>query len=94
MPKLKVSDEEQRDRIVRACIAGNQEREGISNKVLAKRLCIAESTLSRKKNHPGSFALDAMRIVAKVLKFTPFQASSILLRRELTAVEIKDFILL
>ena len=38
--------------------------------------------------------LDEMQKIATVLKFTPLQAASVLLGRELTSKEIKEFILL
>ena len=77
MPKLKPNIQEERNRIVRACIAGNKEK-----------------TIQNKYHRPETYSLDEIQKIATVLKFTPIQAASVLLGRELTSKEIKEFILL
>ena len=94
MPKIKPTQSEERNRITRACIACNQERYDISNASLANHLGVSLQTLTKRKANPETFTLQELQIVAKYLKFTPIQAASIVLGRDLTAKEIKDFILL
>ena len=81
MPKLKPSMQEERNRIVRACIAGNKERMAIDDAALAIKVGVTKKTIQNKYHRPE-------------LKFTPIQAASVLLGRELTSKEIKEFILL
>ena len=94
MPKLKPSPEEDRNRIIRAIIAGNQERYAITDEFLAARLCISVSTFKKKKARPVNFDLMDIHVLSKHLKFTPVQAASIALGRDITAKEVKDFILM
>lgn len=93
MPKLKPSEQEEKNRIVRACIAGNQERQGIDDARLAKYLGVVPETVRNKKKRPETFTLRELQAVSRVLKFSPVQAASIVLGRDLTASEIKNFIL-
>ena len=88
MPKLKPSMQEERNRIVRACIAGNKERLAIDDAALAVKVGVTKKTIQNKYHRPETYSLDEMQKIATVLKFTP------LLGRELTSKEIKEFILL
>lgn len=95
MPKTKPTEREERMRITKAALIGNQTRYGVDDHQLAKSLGIVVETYRNKKNHqPGQFSLEDMQALAKMLKFTPVQAASVLLGRDLTAKEIKDFILM
>ena len=94
MPKLKPSMQEERNRIVRACIAGNKERLAIDDAALAVKVGVTKKTIQNKYHRPETYSLDEMQKVATVLKFTPIQAASVLLGRELTSKEIKEFILM
>ena len=91
MPKLKPNIQEERNRIVRACIAGNKER---LDAVLAIKVGVTKKTIQNKYHRPETYSLDEIQKIATVLKFTPIQAASVLLGRELTSKEIKEFILL
>ena len=93
MPKLKPNIQEERNRIVRACIAGNKERLAI-DAVLAIKVGVTKKTIQNKYHRPETYSLDEIQKIATVLKFTPIQAASVLLGRELTSKEIKEFILL
>lgn len=93
MPKLKPSDQEERNRIVRACIAGNQERQGIDDAGLAKYLGVVPDTVRNKKKRPETFTLRELQAVSRALKFSPIQSASIVLGRDLTTSEIRDFVL-
>lgn len=93
MPKLKPSDQEERNRIVRACISGNQERQGMDDASLAKYLGVATETVRNKKKRPETFTLRELQAAGRALKLSPVQAASIVLGRDLTASEVRDFIL-
>lgn len=94
MPKIKPSYYEERRRIVRACITANQERYGYTDEHLAKILCITVQTFRRRMKYPDSFTLNELQSLGHTLKFTPIQAASIILGRDITAKEVKDFILM
>ena len=92
--QLKPSMQEERNRIVRACIAGNKERLAIDDAALAIKVGETKKTIQNKYHRPETYSLDEMQKIATALKFTPLQAASVLLGRELTSKEIKEFILL
>ena len=93
MPKLKPSPQEERNRIVRACIASGQERQAITDEFLAEHLGIGISTFRKRKSHPELFTLGELQILSNYLKFTPIQAASIVLGRDITSKEVKEFIM-
>lgn len=94
MPKITPSAFEERRRITRAFIAANQERYGYTDEQLAKRLCISVQTFRKRKKDPDYFTLVELQTLSRALKFTPIQAASIVLGRDITAKEVKDFILM
>lgn len=94
MPKLKPSEKEERDRITRSVIRGNQERYGVDDGQIAKTLGLHPYTYRDKLNEPERIRLDELQALSRLLKFTPIQAASLVLGRDLTAREIKDFILM
>ena len=94
MPKIKPYAFEERNRIVRSCIAANQERYAITNENLAKLLGVTPQTIRNRKKKPETFTLWELHALSRTLKFTPIQAASIVLGRDLTAKEVKDFILM
>jgi len=94
VPKLKPTEQEEANRIVRACISANMERQALDNEKLALVLGQNVVTVRRKRNSPETFTLLDMQRLAKKLKFTPIQAASIVLGRDLTTKEIKEFILM
>lgn len=71
MPKLKPTPLEDRNRIIRAIIAGNQERYAISDEFLAEHLSMSLTTFRKKKARPVNFDLMDVHTLAKHLKFTP-----------------------
>lgn len=93
MPKLKPSPQEERNRIVRSCITANQERYAITDKFLAEHLVMSITTLRKRKLHPETFTLEELQYLSKYLKFTPIQAASIVLGRDITSKEVKEFIM-
>lgn len=94
MPKLKPTEQEAANRIVRSCISANMERQAMNNEQLAAVLGQTAITVRRKRNSPENFTLQDMQRMAKKLKFTPIQAASMVLGRDLTTKEIKEFILM
>lgn len=94
MPRLKPSEREERRRIVRAVIAGNLERYGLKDEAIAERAGVHVNTIRNRMGDPGMYRLGELWALADVLKFSPIQAASIVLGRDLTAKEIKDFILM
>lgn len=94
MPKLKPSEQEEANRIVRACISCNMERYMVSEDLMAAKLGVTKRTIQSRRNHPESFELKDIQRLAKILKFTPIQAASMVLGRDLTNKEIKEFILM
>ena len=91
MPKLKLSEQETANRIIRSCISCNMEREDMDNKKLALILGQDVVTIRRKRNNPENFTVRDMQRLAK---FTPIQAASVVLGRDLTTKEVRDFILM
>ncbi len=94
MPRLKPSEREERKRIVRAVISGNKERYGVDDVALAAQSGVTDRTLRSRRDDPGMYRLEELWALARELRFTPTQAVSIVLGRDLTAKEIKDFILM
>ena len=58
MPKLKPSMQEERNRIVRACIAGNKERLAIDDAALAVKVGVTKKTIQNKYHRPETYSLD------------------------------------
>ena len=94
MPKVKPSIFEERNRIVRSCICVNKERYGYTDEDLAKPLGVTLQTIKRRKKDPENFTLFELQALGRTLKFTPVQAASIVLGRDITSKEVKDFILM
>lgn len=94
MPRLKPSPQEDRNRIIRAIIVYNQERYALSDESVANYLNMSLATFRKKKAHPVNFDLIDIHALSRYLKFTPVQAASIALGRDITAKEVKDFILM
>ncbi len=83
MPKLKPSIYEECRRITRSCIAANQERYGYTDEQLAKLLCVTVQTFRKRKKAPDNFTLIELQSLGRTLKFTPVQAVSIILGRDM-----------
>ncbi len=93
MPKLKPTEREEINRIVRSCIVGGMERQGLSSSDMARKLSVSEGTIRNRMNNPSDFTVRELVCAAKALKFTPFQAASIILGREITVKEVFDGVL-
>lgn len=67
MPKVKMTDTEEKNRNVRAVIAKNQELQSLSDKEMAVKLHCTRQTFQNKKKRPETFTLKEIRILAVVL---------------------------
>lgn len=94
MPKLKPSEQEERNRIVRAAISSNMDLYAISEDEVAARAGFTKRTLQNKRAKPETFSLDELQKIGKTLKFTPVQAASIIMGRVVTSKEVKEFLML
>lgn len=94
MPKIKVNDREERNRVIRAILAGNRERYGVDIDTLATYMGVSSRTAYTRLELPETMLIKEVQGANKILRFTPIQAASIVLGRNLTAKEIKDFLLL
>ena len=69
------------------------ERYAITDEYIAKSLNITMVTYRKRKENPNFFTLQDLQTLSRILKFTPVQAASIVLGRDLTAKEFRDFII-
>ena len=70
MPKLKETDEQQKDRLTRAIIAKNMELYGLSEEQVAVKLRFAKRTFQNKRKRPGTFTLEELRRLGTALKLS------------------------
>lgn len=78
MPKLKESDEEQKNRLTRAYIAKNMELYDLSDEQIAVKLRCTKRTFQNKKKRPETFTLGELRKLCIVIKLTDEEKSLIL----------------
>ncbi|MDF2858670.1 MAG: hypothetical protein K0Q87_4521 [Neobacillus sp.] len=78
MPKLKESDEEQKNRLTRAYIAKNMELYGLSDEQIAVKLRCTKRTFQNKKKRPETFTLGELRKLCIVIKLNDEEKSLIL----------------
>ena len=78
MPKLKGSDEEQKNRLTRAYIAKNMELYDLSDEQIAVKLRCTKRTFQNKKKRPETFTLGELRKLCIVIKLTDEEKSLIL----------------
>lgn len=67
MPKLKLSDFEQKKLIARTTIRKRMELKQIQNKEIAKRLNRPENTIKYRWQHPETFRLEDLWIMVSAL---------------------------
>lgn len=94
MPKLKPNPTEEASRVVRSCMAGNMELYAVSEDLLATKMMVTKRTVQNRRDRPENFTLEELWAVAKALKWTPIQAASVVLGRQLTSKEVKEFIMM
>jgi hypothetical protein len=78
VPKLKESDEEQKNRLTRAYIAKNMKLYDLSDEQIAVKLRCTKRTFQNKKKRPETFTLGELRKLCIVIKLTDEEKSLIL----------------
>jgi hypothetical protein len=78
VPKLKESDEEQKNRLTRAYIAKNMELYDLSDEQIAVKLRCTKRTFQNKKKRPETFTLGELRKLCTVIKLSDEEKSLIL----------------
>lgn len=78
MPKLKESEELQKDRLARAYIAKNMELYGLNDEQIAARLRCTKRTFQNKKKHPETFTLGELRKLCIVIRLSNEEKSLIM----------------
>lgn len=69
MPRIAVSEDEMKDRILRGSIKNAKELQGIEISKLSKLTGIPESTLYAKIRAPSCFTVRELRLVFKALRY-------------------------
>ncbi len=70
MPRLKESEESQKDRYTRAFIAKNMELYGLSEEHIAVKLRCTKRTFQNKRKWPETFTLKELRKLSVVIKLS------------------------
>jgi hypothetical protein len=70
MPKLKESEELQKDRLTRAYIAKNMELYNLSEEQIAIKLRCSKRTFQNKRKRPETFTLKELRNLCSAIKFS------------------------
>lgn len=70
MPRLKESDELQKDRIARSYIAKNMELYNMSDEEVALKLRCTKRTFQNKKKRPDTFTLGELRKLCIAIKLS------------------------
>lgn len=70
MPKLKETDEQQKDNVTRAHLAYYQELYKLSDEDIAIKMHCTRQTYQNKKKRPNTFTLGELRRLCKILKIT------------------------
>ena len=68
MPKLKESEDQKKDNLVRAYIAKNQALYGLSDEEVAVKIRCTRRTYQNKKRKPATFTLGELRRLADAIK--------------------------
>lgn len=78
MPKLKESEELQKDRLTRAYIAKNMELYNLSDEQVAIKLRCTKRTFQNKKKRPETFTLGELRKLCTAIKLSNEEKSLIM----------------
>ena len=70
MPKLKINDNQQMDLLLTGAISNGMITNRLDRPQTAKKVLVSISTFNRKMRMPGTFTLEELRRVCKVLSFT------------------------
>ena len=94
MPKLRPNPTEEARRVVRSCISASMDLYDVDDELLAAKIGVKSRTVKSRRERPETFTLGELWSASKTLKLTPIQAASIVLGRQLTSKEVKEFILM
>lgn len=78
MPKLKESQEQQKDRIVRAYIAKNMVLYGLTDAQIAVELHCTKRTFQNKMKRPETFTLGELRKLCVAIKLSDEEKTMLL----------------
>jgi hypothetical protein len=78
VPKLKESEEIQKDRLTRAYIAKNMELYNLNDEQVATKLRCTKRTFQNKKKRPETFTLGELRKLCTVIKLSTEEKALIL----------------
>ena len=78
MPKLKESEEAQKDRITRAYIAKNMALYNMSDEEVAVKLRCTKRTFQNKKKRPETFTLGELWKLCSVIKLSDEEKAQII----------------
>ncbi len=78
MPKLKESEEEQKNNVTRAYIAKNMALYNLSDEQVAIKLRCTKRTFQNKKKRPETFTLGELRQLCTVIKLSSEEKSLIM----------------
>ncbi len=78
MPKLKESEEEQKNNITRAYIAKNMALYNLTDEQVALKIRCAKRTFQNKKKRPETFTLGEIRKLCTVIKLNAEEKSLII----------------
>lgn len=88
-----VSKTEKRISVTRGIIAGAMARLGYEDQDMERILSVSRNTWQKYKKDPGTMSANDMWIITDLLKLTPPQAASMVLGRDLTADDFKQYVL-
>lgn len=89
---MTVSKTEKREGIAKGYIAGAMARYGYTDEDMQKLLGISGKTWLKCTRNPSLFSVGEMWILIETLHFTPPQAASLALGRDLTAADFKNYL--
>lgn len=78
MPKVRLSEMEEKARLVQGLISKNQTMLKLSDEEVAKKIALSKRTYQNKKNRPDTFKLCELWRTCKVLKFTEEEKKQVL----------------
>jgi len=70
VPRVKISEIEEKNRVVKSIIAKNMELHGMTDEDVAAKLHCTKRTFQNKKKRPETFVLSELRKLSITLKFS------------------------
>jgi hypothetical protein len=78
VPKLKETEDKQKDRLIRAYIAKNMELYSLSEEQIAVKLMCTKRTFQNKKKRPETFTLGELRRLCAAIRLSDEEKSLIM----------------